>query len=147
LTKNRYTVLVDHITTSAKQEVEMKVFNTDTPIYLQLRRHIEERILSGHLKEDEAIPSIRTLARDYSINPLTVGNALGALMEEGILCKKRGVGIFVCPDARQKIIQTRRTSFIEEELKPALVMARQLELSKDAMQNLIMEIYGGEDVR
>jgi DNA-binding transcriptional regulator YhcF (GntR family) len=68
-------------------------------------------------------------------------------MEEGILCKKRGVGIFVCPDARQKIIQTRRTSFIEEELKPALVMARQLELSKDAMQNLIMEIYGGEDVR
>ncbi len=63
-------------TTSAKQEVEMKVFNTDTPIYLQLRRHIEERILSGHLKEDEAIPSIRTLARDYSINPLTVGNAL-----------------------------------------------------------------------
>ncbi len=125
----------------------MKVFNTDTPIYLQLRRHIEERILSGHLKEDEAIPSIRNMARDYSINPLTVGNALGALMEEGILCKKRGVGIFVCPEARQKIIQMRRISFIEEELKPAIQMARQLELSKEAMQNLIMEVYGGEDVR
>ncbi len=139
--------MVDHITTSATQEVKMKVFNEDTPIYLQLRRHIEELILNGHLKEEEAIPSIRIMARDYSINPLTVGNALSALMEEGILYKKRGVGIFVTPGARQQIIINRSGDFIEEKLKPILQMARQLELPRDNIQEIINEIYGGKDVR
>lgn len=125
----------------------MKVFNEDTPIYLQLRRHIEELILNGHLKEEEAIPSIRIMARDYSINPLTVGNALSALMEEGILYKKRGVGIFVTPGARQQIIINRSGDFIEEKLKPILQMARQLELPRDNIQEIINEIYGGKDVR
>jgi DNA-binding transcriptional regulator YhcF (GntR family) len=139
--------MVDHNTTSATQEVQMKVFNEDTPIYLQLRRHIEELILNGHLKEEEAIPSIRIMARDYSINPLTVGNALSALMEEGILYKKRGVGIFVTPGARQQIIIDRSGDFIEEKLKPILQMARQLELPRDNIQEIINEIYGGKDVR
>jgi len=125
----------------------MKVFNEDTPIYLQLRRHIEELILNGHLREEEAIPSIRIMARDYSINPLTVGNALSALMEEGILYKKRGVGIFVTTGARQQIIVNRSGDFIEEKLKPVLQMARQLELPQANIQEIINEIYGGKDVR
>lgn len=125
----------------------MKVFNEDTPIYLQLRRHIEERILNGHLKEEEAIPSIRIMAKDYSINPLTVGNALSALMEEGILYKKRGVGIYVSTGARQLIINVRSGAFIDEKLKPILQMARQLELPQATILELINEIYGGNDVR
>lgn len=125
----------------------MKVFNEDTPIYLQLRRQIEERILSGHLKEEEALPSIRIMARDYGINPLTVGNALGALMEEGILYKKRGVGIFVSPCAREMIIKMRSSDFIAEKLKPVLLLARQLELSRQSVEEILNEIYGGENVR
>jgi len=122
----------------------MKLLNDDLPIYLQLRKHIEERILNRHIQEEEAVHSIRNLAREYQINPVTVGNALSALMEEGILFKKRGVGIFVSPQARSLIISLRSKSFISEKLEPILRSAKQLELSKDSIINLLNTIYGEE---
>ncbi len=125
----------------------MKLFNEDSPVYLQLRRHIEERILNGHLKDEEAIPSIRIMAKDYSINPLTVGNALSALIDAGILYKKRGVGIFVSPGARQLIIKIRSNDFISEKLEPILRMAKQLEIAEETIITTISKIYGGNDVR
>ena len=123
----------------------MKLFNDDSPLYLQLRRHIEERILERHLKDDQAIPSLRIMARDYSINPITVANALSALIEEGILYKKRGVGIFVASGAREKIIKDRGQSFLTDELSPALDKARQLDIPKQEVMELIERTYGGKD--
>jgi len=139
--------MVDHNTMTATQEAIMKLFNEDSPVYLQLRRHIEERILNGHLKDEEAIPSIRIMAKDYSINPLTVGNALSALIDAGILYKKRGVGIFVSPGARQLIIKIRSNDFISEKLEPILRMAKQLEIAEETIITTISKIYGGNDVR
>ncbi|MDY0152628.1 MAG: GntR family transcriptional regulator [Candidatus Cloacimonas sp.] len=121
----------------------MKLFNEATPIYLQLRLHIEERILSGILKDEEAIPSLRIMARDYNLNPITVGNAVSVLVDEGILTKKRGVGIFVAPQARQLIIGKRSKDFIAEKLEPTLKLARQLELPKQQLIDLINNLYGG----
>lgn len=121
----------------------MKIFNDEAPIYLQLRQHIEELILEGTLQEDAAIPSIRNMARDYSLNPITVGNALGSLVDEGILYKKRGVGMFVSPDARRLIIGTRGQDFIDHKLEPVINHARQLEIPKEKITQITEKIYGG----
>ena len=121
----------------------MKIFNDDTPIYLQLRRHIEEQILDRALKEEDSIPSLRNMARDYSLNPITVANALSALVEEGILYKKRGLGFYVAQTARRMIIESRRQTFDTEVLTPALQKARQLEFTQDELNQRIQNIYGG----
>ena len=121
----------------------MKIFNDDTPIYLQLRRHIEEQILDRALKEEDSIPSLRNMARDYSLNPITVANALSALVEEGILYKKRGLGFYVAQTARRMIIESRRQTFDTEVLTPALQKARQLEFTQDDLHQRIQNIYGG----
>lgn len=123
----------------------MKLFNDGSPIYLQLRKHIEERILSEILKAEDSIPSLRVMAQDYNLNPITIGNALSTLVEEGILYKKRGVGIFVSPGARQLIIQMRSQDFIVEKLKPTLRLAKQLELPKEQLIDFIETVYGGSN--
>lgn len=123
----------------------MKIFNAEAPIYLQLRQHIEELILDKALQEEEAIPSIRVMSRDYKLNPITVGNALSSLVDEGILYKKRGVGMYVSPNARQLIIATRGKDFVKEKLEPVLVNARQLEVPKEELYRIIDDIYGGKD--
>jgi len=123
----------------------MKIFNDDTPIYLQLRQHIEELILDRTLSEEESIPSIRIMARDYQLNPITVGNALSSLVEEGVLYKKRGVGIYVSQGARELIIKARSQDFIDQKLGPVLRNARQLELPKAQIIKLTEDIYGGKD--
>ena len=127
----------------AAKRLIMKIFNDESPIYLQLRKHIEEKILEGALKEEDAIPSLRTMAKDYSLNPITVANALSALVEEAILYKKRGLGIYVAPGARRKIIESRRESFETEILEPALQKAKQLELTESELNDKIKKIYGG----
>jgi len=121
----------------------MKLFNDESPLYLQLRCHIEERILERYLRDDQAIPSLRIMARDYSLNPITVANALSALIEEGILYKKRGVGIFVVIGASEDIIKGRGESFLSGELLPVLQKARQLEIPKDKVTDILDQTYGG----
>ncbi|HNX37994.1 MAG TPA: GntR family transcriptional regulator [Candidatus Cloacimonadota bacterium] len=121
----------------------MKLFNEDSPIYIQLRKHIQELILNRVLQEEDAIPSLRVMARDYSLNPITVANAVGALVEEGILYKKRGVGIYVSPGAREHIISHRSETFVRETLEPALKMANQLEIPRERIDEIIESVYGG----
>ncbi len=121
----------------------MNTFNNDSPLYLQLRRHIEARIISKALKEEEALPSLRVLAQDYNLNPITVGNALSALIDAGILFKKRGVGIFVASGAREQLIAAKGKDFVTEQLKPVIKLAKQLELPKETLISTIETIYGG----
>lgn len=123
----------------------MKVFTDEAPIYLQLRKHIEELILERTLPEEAPIPSIRNMARDYQLNPITVGNALSSLVEEGVLNKKRGVGTFVSKGARELIISERSKDFFSDQLEPLIRKARQLELSKGKVIELINTVYGGKD--
>lgn len=123
----------------------MKIFTDEAPIYLQLRKHIEELILERTLAEEAPIPSIRVMARNYQINPITVGNALGSLVEEGVLNKKRGVGTFVSKGARELIISERSKDFFTDKLEPLIRKARQLELPKGKVIELINTVYGGKD--
>lgn len=120
----------------------MKAFRDDLPIYLQLRRQIEEQILMRVLKEDDPVKSLRVMAQEYRINPLTAANAINALVDAGILYQKRGIGVFVSPEAREMIIASRRSSFVEETLVPALTLAKGLEIPSGDIINTVKSIYG-----
>lgn len=122
----------------------MNYFKADVPIYLQLRQEIEEQILEYVLKEEDQIKSYRALAAEYRINPITVGNAINQLVAEGVLYQKRGIGVFVAPDARETIIRSRRQSFLEDTLEPALKLARSYEIPLQEILHMSKSIYGEE---
>lgn len=120
----------------------MKVFKDDVPIYLQLRQQIEEQILARALREEESVKSLRVLAREYRINPLTAANAINLLVDEGILYQKRGIGVFVSTGARDQIIKSRRGRFIEDTLVPAMQLAKRLEITEEEVIKKVRVIYG-----
>ncbi|MDD2507399.1 MAG: GntR family transcriptional regulator [Synergistaceae bacterium] len=122
----------------------MKAFKDDIPIYLQLRQQIEEQILARALIEEDRLKSLREMAAEYRINPITAGNAVNALVEEGILYHKRGIGIFVSPGARAKIIASRKNSFIQESLEPSLRLAKNYEIPKEEVISKVHSVYGEE---
>ncbi|MDD3103513.1 MAG: GntR family transcriptional regulator [Candidatus Cloacimonetes bacterium] len=123
----------------------MNAFTDDIPIYLQLRQQIEEQILARALKQEEQLKSLRVMAAEYRINPLTAGKAITALVDEGVLYQKRGIGIFVAPGAREKIIESRRGSFIKQTLEPALRLARSYDIPKAEIIAKTDSIYGGKE--
>lgn len=90
-------------------------WQADTPIYLQLRQQIVDSILSGQFKEGDAIPSIRQVSADYALNHLTVAKAFQLLVDEGVLEKRRGVGMFVKSGARDALAEAEKARFLEEE--------------------------------
>jgi GntR family transcriptional regulator len=87
----------------------------DQPIYRQLRDRIVALILDNALGEGEAIPSARTVAAEYRINPLTVLKAYQELSEEGLVENRRGIGLFVNPGARERLLKDERRRFLHEE--------------------------------
>lgn len=87
----------------------------DQPIYRQLRDRIVALILDNALGEGEAIPSARTVAAEYRINPLTVLKAYQELAEEGLVENRRGIGLFVNRGARERLLKDERRRFLGEE--------------------------------
>ncbi|HPF09390.1 MAG: GntR family transcriptional regulator [Candidatus Cloacimonetes bacterium] len=122
----------------------MNAFKNDVPIYLQLRQQIEEQILARALKEEDQVKSLRVLAAEYRINPITAGNALNTLVNEGVLYQKRGIGIFVSQGAREKIINSRKSSFIVETLEPSIRLAKSYDIPKEEIIAKTNSIYGEE---
>ena len=94
-------------------------FNADKPIYLQIADRICERILSGELKGDDRILSVREAGAEIGVNPNTMMRSYDKLLGDEILYNKRGIGYFVAPDAREKVLESQRESFLREEL-PAI---------------------------
>ena len=92
----------------------------DQPIYRQLRDRMAAAIIDGSLKEGEALPSVRTVAVDFQINPLTAPKAYQELVGEDLVEKRRGLGMFVIEGARRKLLQAEREHFLEQEW-PAIV--------------------------
>lgn len=118
--------------------------NSDKSIYIQVSEMIENGILTGNLKEDEQAPSTNQFAKIYNINPATARKGLNLLVEEDILYKKRGIGMFVSKGAQKKIIKKRQSTFYKEVLPKIIEEANRLEISLDEIINYITEIKGGE---
>ena len=102
-------------------------------IYLQIGEMIETDILRGILLEEEQVPSTNELARLYTINPATAAKGVNILVDEGILYKRRGIGMFVAPGAREKILAKRRSAFAQGHIVPLLAEARSLGITKEEL--------------
>jgi DNA-binding transcriptional regulator YhcF (GntR family) len=107
------------------------VFDDRSPIYLQIADKIKEDILSGALGEDEQVMSTNQYASFYRINPATAAKGFQQLVEEGVLYKRRGIGMFVSPDAREKLRGQRRERFFEEVVDAMITEARVIGISLD----------------
>ena len=90
-------------------------WNDNVPIYRQLRERVVAMILDGALNEGDALPSVRQVAADYQINPLTVSKAYQELVDEQLVEKRRGLGMFVTDGAREALLRSERESFLREE--------------------------------
>lgn len=90
-------------------------WNSKLPIYQQLQSLIAAAILDEHLNEGDAIPSIRQISADYAVNPLTVSKAVQGLVDDGIVEKRRGLGMYVKPGARAQLLQIERERFMRDE--------------------------------
>ncbi len=92
-------------------------FTKEMPIYLQLKKLVEEGILSDNYSHDDPLPSIRNLAQAYRLNPQTVASAFSELVNDGLVYKKRGLGFFVAEDAKEKLLSARRAEFYEKDVR------------------------------
>jgi GntR family transcriptional regulator len=90
-------------------------WNDSQPIYRQLRDRVVALILDGVLKEGDPLPSVRNVAAEYRVNPLTVLKGYQELVDEQLVEKKRGLGMFVRPGARDLLLQGERKKFLDEQ--------------------------------
>ena len=102
------------------------VFDGREPIYLQIADQIRTEILSGALREEEQVTSTTQYATIYRINPATAAKAFAELIDEGVLYKRRGVGMFVAAGARDRLLSGRRDRFFAEVVDPVAEEARML---------------------
>ncbi|ADB34868.1 transcriptional regulator, GntR family [Kribbella flavida DSM 17836] len=100
------------------------MFDDRSPIYLQIADQIKNDIVSGALAEDEQVMSTNQYAAFYRINPATAAKGFAQLVDEGVLYKKRGIGMFVSPNARELLRSGRRASFFAEVVDPMIAEAR-----------------------
>jgi DNA-binding transcriptional regulator YhcF (GntR family) len=112
-------------------------FDTDKPIYLQIAESIEDDILQTIVAEETQVLSTNQLATMYRINPATAAKGLNMLTNEGILYKKRGIGMFVSTGAVEKIRSKRKTAFYDKYIVPLLNEAANLDISKDEISEMI----------
>lgn len=114
-----------------------EILTQEKSIYLQIREMIENDILRDILPEEERAPSTNELARLYAINPATAAKGINMLVDEGILYKKRGIGMFVAAGARQKILTKRRENFYEDYVKGLLAEAASLGITREELAAMI----------
>ena len=103
--------------------------NDQSLIYLQIAQMLEDDILRGVYREEEQVPSTNELARGYNINPATAGKGINLLVAEGILYKKRGIGMFVAPGAEERVRKKRKSAFYDGYVKPLVKEGASLSLT------------------
>ncbi|MDD5289016.1 MAG: GntR family transcriptional regulator [Dehalococcoidales bacterium] len=114
----------------------------EKPIFLQFAEELEESILKGIFEEDSQIPSTTEVAVKFKINPATANRGVNLLVDEGIVYKKRGIGMFVASGAREKIISKRRKAFYDSYVLPLIKESNNLKLGKSEILNMIEKGYG-----
>lgn len=112
-------------------------FSNDKSIYLQIEKMIEDDILKEILIEEEKIPSTNELAKAYNINPATAAKGINLLVDDGIVYKKRGVGMFVSTGGKEKVIHKRKQNFYKAFIVPLINESKNLNISQSELLNMI----------
>ena len=107
------------------------------PIFVQIAEQIENDIIDGVYPPETQVPSTNEFAAFYRITPATAGKGVNLLVDEGVLYKKRGIGMFVSDGARERLVAKRRDAFREEYLRPLLAEAAKLGIGPDQLSNMI----------
>lgn len=113
------------------------VLSDQALIYQQIAQMLEDDILRGLYQEEEQVPSTNELARGYNINPATAAKGLNLLASEGILYKRRGIGMFVAPGAAQAVARKRRDAFFDSYIRPLVRESRSLGLSGEELVDMV----------
>ena len=112
------------------------------PIFQQIAEQIENDIISGALPEESQVPSTNEFAAFHRINPATAGKGVGLLVDEGILYKKRGIGMFVATGTRDRLLAKRRESFRTDFVLPLIAEAKRIDLPPAQLIQLITKEGG-----
>lgn len=103
------------------------------PIYRQLKERVVAMMLDGVLKPGDALPSVRQVAAEYQLNPITVSRAYQELADEALVEKRRGLGMYVTEEASKKLLANERERFLKEEWPLVLERVRRLGLSTEEL--------------
>lgn len=112
-------------------------FSGDKPIYLQIAEELEDAVFTGAFPEEEQIPSTTEISTRFRINPATVLKGMNLLVEQGIIYKKRGVGMFVQKGAVSKIREKRQEQFFDHYIRTLLEEAKKLGLTKEEILRML----------
>ena len=119
-----------------------ELLTQEKSIYIQIKEKIENDILRDIIQEEEKVPSTNELAKIYTINPATAAKGINLLVDEGILYKKRGIGMFVADGAKQMIVSKRKKSFYDTYIKSLLQEAEGLGITKQEVIAMIQDDDG-----
>jgi GntR family transcriptional regulator len=108
-------------------------WNNNLPIYRQLKDRIVGMLLDGALKPGDALPSVRQVAADFQLNPITVSRAYQELADETLVEKRRGIGMYVTEGAREKLVTSERERFLKEDWPAIIERIRRLGLSTEEL--------------
>jgi len=108
-------------------------FHDKSPIYRQLSKRLRELILEGVYNNGDALPSVRQIASEHRINPITVSKAFQMLVDEALVEKRRGLGMYVTAGASEKLIEDERRRFLEVDLPDFKDRAERLGFSVDEL--------------
>ena len=118
---------------------EMAGLDEGTPLFVQVADRLAGEIADGGLAEGERVPSTNELAAFYRINPATAAKGINVLADDGLLEKRRGIGMFVATGARQRLLARRRAEFTKRHVEPLLTEAARLGIDIDELFALIKE--------
>ena len=116
-----------------------EILTQEKSIYIQIKEMIENDILRDILLEEDRVPSTNELAKLYAINPATAAKGVNLLVDEGILYKKRGIGMFVVQGAKSQITANRRKHFYDDYVKSLMAEAVSLGITKEELIEMIRE--------
>lgn len=108
-------------------------WNDNTPIYRQLKERVVAMMLDGVLNPGDALPSVRQIAAEYQLNPITVSRAYQELADEALVEKRRGLGMYVTEGAREKLLASERERFLKEEWPAVVERITRLGLSIESL--------------
>ena len=113
------------------------------PLFAQIAEQIESSIVDGTLAEEAQVPSTNELAAFHRINPATAAKGVNQLVADGVLYKRRGIGMFVATGARTQLLERRREDFAQQYLAPLLAEARKLGIDTEQIKKMI-DVWGDE---
>jgi DNA-binding transcriptional regulator YhcF (GntR family) len=107
------------------------------PIFVQIAERIENDIISGELSEESQVPSTNQFASFYQINPATAAKGVNLLVDQGVLYKKRGLGMYVAPGVRAKLLEKRREHFYEQYVVTMIREAEKLGITQEQLADML----------